>query len=641
MKKLTLIITFFYFAHFVFTQETHPIKETYDQVLEPYYSNTADYNSPLVTWWYGWGSILQSYLNMYKATGDKAYLNKFIKHSYGIQLRRETNEDWRAIMDPKNLMLYTGTLLSPMAEFVYIIKNDTQLYSTYLLTGIIPSTLTNPNQGILGYGDYANWLQSRLTQTLDYMIENYWIEEEDVFSSTKLSDFNSGQNFFCDLGIEKCVNCPKWAVINFQAGYTTALLYLGYIEPISYSDYNFKAISLVSHFKSLLEVYIPNQSYTWLHSDTQYDCLYPFKEDVIHGAMDMHIARVGYELYGNGLFSSSEMNKFTRTFTKNIWDASNQLFHNNVFGTDTECSDDQEICNEQIVINGNVNYYGPGEVLTWMPLYKYDDTNIEPNDVYTVLITQAIKLLTDDPTAILPANYCYNVTRYLSGTQSLNGLTEVVRAQWDKECVNLTLYNREMVYDQDFVVKNKITIAPNQVDDLHDLNDNSFADPVIQTNTFDVNAGVTVNLVAGESIELLPGFTANAGSTFSALISSSSCTDGMRPESPNNGRPVGILSLSTNSSLSEKTIDSFDILPKQNTVCDIFPNPTTGHFTLTAGGESIIESYSVYTTSGNVVIAETDLYLQRKEARLNLEKGTFIVVITIDGEKLHKKLVVL
>lgn len=56
-----------------------------------------------------------------------------------------------------------------------------------------------------------------------------------------------------------------------------------------------------------------------------------------------------------------------------------------------------------------------------------------------------------------------------------------MNAQWDKECFNLKIYNRRMVYDQDFVVKNTLVVAPQEQDDYYSLGDASFAEPVINT----------------------------------------------------------------------------------------------------------------------------------------------------------------
>ena len=76
MNKLyKIFIVSLLLSNNTFCQQIYPIKESYDQIIEPYYSNN-NYNNPASNWWQAWGPILQSYLRMYETTGDKAYLNE-------------------------------------------------------------------------------------------------------------------------------------------------------------------------------------------------------------------------------------------------------------------------------------------------------------------------------------------------------------------------------------------------------------------------------------------------------------------------------------------------------------------------------------------------------------------------------------
>ena len=92
MNKYFSLVVIICFAFKVDAQQTYPIKETYDQILERYYAENSglDYNNSANAWWAGWDPILSSYLKMFEATKDKAYLNKFVKHSYGLQMRRSS-----------------------------------------------------------------------------------------------------------------------------------------------------------------------------------------------------------------------------------------------------------------------------------------------------------------------------------------------------------------------------------------------------------------------------------------------------------------------------------------------------------------------------------------------------------------------
>lgn len=411
MKKITIAVLALLMVCSLYAQQSVDFKGSYDSILEPHYTGEAyHYNNAANNWWESWGWILLSYVRMYEATRDTAYLNKFVRHSYGIQTKRG-DYIWDVPMHSSHptIVLYTGLLLRPMAEMVYLIKNESALSETTLLSELIRVIPSNPHQVIANYGDYANWLQARVVQSMDYMLDRYWINDKKCF--------------------RKSLHGKTPIEINFNASYASTLFYMGKVDSINHSDYTRKAARIVKFFRKQLTVNKQNQSYTWYH-----DARHTIKEDVAHGSIDIQIPLIAQKLYGDKLFSPDEMNRFARTFTDNIWDSDKRQFHNNVFGTDNDCSSDQALCGGAIPINGAPNFFGPGEVLTWMPLYLYDDTDASPNDIYTVLVTQAEKLLKDDLSAILPANYCNTGnTHLLSGAQSFYGLAEVIKAKMEME----------------------------------------------------------------------------------------------------------------------------------------------------------------------------------------------------------------
>jgi hypothetical protein len=142
MKALFLILIFCFFGEFARAQQLHPFKETYDQVLEPNYAST-NYNNTSIKWWEGWGPILQSYLNMYQATGDKAYLNRFIKHTYGIQLRKGTNEK----------------------STVFLVNNDGGLYCTSARVRLkeeipVPDFVFKPDYELMPLSEVKKFVQT-------------------------------------------------------------------------------------------------------------------------------------------------------------------------------------------------------------------------------------------------------------------------------------------------------------------------------------------------------------------------------------------------------------------------------------------------------------------------------------------------
>jgi hypothetical protein len=281
-----------------------------------------------------------------------------------------------------------------------------------------------------------------------------------------------------------------------------------------------------------------------------------------------------------------------------------------------------------------------------MPLYPFDDAGTAPNDIYTVLVTQAIKLLQNDPGALLPAGYCNSGnTSLLSGAQSFYGLSEVVKAQWDKECMNLTLYNRKMVYDQDFTVKNSLIVAPEQADAFHALNAPSFADPVIQTNTFEIEPGVTVNMAAGEQIRLNPGFRAKAGCEFRARIIPSSCTDGMSvaggysstvKQDGQGTEPEEMTAHKTSNSNNE----DFSVQESGPIAVYITPNPNDGKFSVRLSDMKTTYSISVSDMMGREIFYSGNNTGNSEINISSFPQGIYFVKITSpDGITTTEKIV--
>jgi hypothetical protein len=679
MKKniLFFLSAFCLLCHkYVNAQNVFPVKEHYDKIYTTIYSpSSVDYSNCSSTG-NGLSWVLSSLIRMYETTGDKAYLIKFINHCIEIQNNRwdvlQSGEDpiWVRKTDygancdgngDSEPAYFNSLLIYPMAEFVNIIINDPNqtLYNTNLPIQLINNLPSSPS--ILGYGDFANWLGKKVEETIIYMNNNYW---NDSFGIK--NHYSDGQNGTGNIG----------TVMNFNSPYGSALLYMGLANTnFGYgnnrAEYLYKAQIIAAFYKG--DVYIDdkcckgsdcdiynmpvlrlmengNNSYFWFHAGWHLvldDCFPHFKqpnlksykefvEDISHGAMDLWFVRACYESQlapcntCTPYFTYSEMERFRNTLTKNIYytDINGGHFHNTVNGTSSVFAggnSDGFDCNPNCPTD--LMY---GEVLDWMPVYKFDG-NSYPN-AYDVILNHTTGLLSN------------STTENLTGSQSFLGLSEVAKAQWDKECVNLILFNRDIVYNQNFNVKNKITIAPQQDYSPPSTNiiyytagvTDPYAEPKVFTdngpkNRFIVESGTTVNIVAGESIELLPGFEVKAGSTFNALISSSSCTDGMRQSNPNSPRPKDNISLSSiNYNLTEKTHN-----------LAVFPNPTAGKFTLNVGGESIIESLSIYNTSGNLVFEEAGINTRQKEVNISLDKGSYIVVAIIDGNKVYKKLVLL
>lgn len=635
----------------VSAQNTFPIKEHYDKLYSSVYAPANfDYN-----YCYATGNslswTLSGLLRMYETTGDKAYLVKFINHCIQLQKIRKDESGTEAVAawvgkndnscyennenGSTEPAYFNSLLIYPMAEFVNMVINEPghTLYNSNLpiqpntTQNIVDiSTLNSMNPGfqVLGYGDFANWLGKRVEETMMYMNNSYW------------------NNSFGIKGHFSDGSAIHGTAMNMNSPYGCALLYMGLANTNfgfgnNRANYLYKAQFIASYYKGNMDIEdhcsglpcnslsysfpvlrtMANNSFFWYHAGWSFstrNCsgsCFPYTdqpdynnyvnniEDLSHGAMDLWFAKACYEaqLAPDNLsppyFDEIDMERFRNTFTKNVYftNGTGTHFHNCVNGSDNQFTGNScsPSCPSDL-------FYG--EALAWMPMYNYDGNSL-PN-VYDILMQHTTGLIS--PTS--PPS-----VQNLTGAQSFQGLSEVVKAQWDKECINLTLYNRDVVYNQDFIVKNKLMIAPEQVDDFHQLNGNSFADPITTNNTFLVESGKTVNMVAGESIQFLSGFVATTGSNFRASINPSACTNGrMYTAIQNNDK--GNLSSSLPMDVSTKIIGQQAKIKNEATSAtltnniSIFPNPNNGTFKITVMGKNksiVVTELKVYDMMGKII----------------------------------------
>jgi hypothetical protein len=629
MKKL-IILQLLLFVLSIKAQQTAPLKEAFDDYLEKRYTTGSyDYsvaaNRP--SCWFGWGHTLSAYLNMYKATGDKAYLNKFAKHATAILVYKGqhpffpafwefTNYPTDAVTQEIMSFHYTGRMIKPMAEFVYLVK---QVYPALQSTPILASI----GLPYATYGDFANYIQSEVEETLDYITSGaypYYIDNNVGFSKT--------QYFY------------TYCEINQQADWGSTFLYAGKLNT-SKPGYTTIGIAINNILRRELIFYAPNNSYTWFHNG-----IYNLREDVSHGATDLSLVFTAYLLYGSGLWTTDELKYFAHTFTFNIWDRTNARFTNNVFGMIND--NDGQIASCGFNINNTPNFWGPGEILTWMPIYQWDDANAGSNGVYKLLLNQCVNLMAQT-SPLVPVGYCPNTfTCNLCGAQSLEGFTEVVRAQWREECFNLTLRNRDVKYNQDFNVKNKLIVDPYSqgayCSSTSQNYPNSFADPVISTNKFIVQNNTTVNMIAGENITLMPGFETITGAKYTASISTNSCTDGLRLITQEEEEQI------TGQDLNSATTSLEDI--------EIYPNPSAGKFTLKLSEkdnkrvneqgsikekEEILTVY-IYNLIGELIYSKQNIPSSQTEFQINIEdqnKGMYLLrIVNETGQSRTGKIII-
>ena len=528
MKRLLLIVfCFLSVSDRISAQYLFPVKEHYDKIYPTYGSPNVDYTDCTLTG-NGLSWTLSGLLRMYQATGDKAYLVKFMNHCIQLQKNRR---DERTSGDPalwvrpgdcagndinSEPLYFNSLLIFPMAEFVNMVIHDPSLYNTtlpiqpYISQDVIDMNTLHQMEpiSIIDYGHFALWLGYRVEQTLSYMNANFWDDSYGI-RGHNADIHNNGTGIY-------------GGGMNWESPYGCALLYMG----LTYTDFGFDALRNLylskaqkiagfykdfvsftnlctgTHFYSgyVLTLRTDNNSYVWFDKSLSIkkdNCLInqlqpnidwytEFVEDVAHGAMDLWFVRACYETQfapdnsAPPYFNHGDMERFRNTFSENIYytNSTGAHFHNNVDGTNNPNS---EACSPNCPTDFNY-----GEALDWMPLYQFDGNGPSVYDILMQHVTGLLNTLS---------------TSNLTGAEPFLGLSEVVKAQWATDCVNLSLYKRDVVYDQDFNVRNILTIEPEESQSTLNTT-NSFADPVIQTNTFTIESGVTSNMTAGEEIIL-------------------------------------------------------------------------------------------------------------------------------------------
>ncbi|MBI4946468.1 MAG: T9SS type A sorting domain-containing protein [Bacteroidetes bacterium] len=300
-------------------------------------------------------AYIESYINMFRATKDKKYLEKFIIHVKRIQERRDDNVANVTITNPTdcqnpsspldntskawstdddasecdgwlNRVLHSAVITYPMAEFVYFMQNDQDFMN---LSGeIVPLETQGSYLGgtnIITFSDFANWLRGRINETLQYHDSNWC--SFDVAYHHKRNDCSSGKD-----------------EINMQCamGKTLSLMYLVESDAgnSSYASTYWNHISNIAttlHGNILQLNANDNTSYTWCHT---YDC--SCIEDIDHAYLVMEFANICYkyniqDYYNviNPLFNLNDMQRFANTFAKHVYQAP-LTFAQNTFGTNTD-----------------------------------------------------------------------------------------------------------------------------------------------------------------------------------------------------------------------------------------------------------------------------------------------------------------
>lgn len=529
-----------------------------------------------------YADVLSALLLMYETTGDKAYLVKFVALTYHIQVNlRQDNgvisyPGWRDFLnDDYNQHQQDGNTIAPMAEYVYLLKNNNQLYNTPLppinVLGntfdalIYPANSANIAENIYTYGGFAEWLSTQILQTLNSYLNNQpsYFTNQTGFRYIETPLNKTSHNSAID--------------INQQGGFSKALLYMGlalndnqllqksfkiaqlYKSSVVFLDHCFNGSIKMLYNAPVMQT--SNNAYWWYHrgwSVTKHECNKPkiftknfsdyieWVDDISHALNVLALPLSMHKTNNTQFFTNTDMVKWHNTFTQLIHKGGNN-FSANVLGFD-----DAYPCGGTCVPN-QFKYTALG----YAPFSVFDDLPGATGSIYTTLMN------------LYDTDIKFNSeTKITDGNQYL-GVAELTNEQWNRECVNLSLYKRNMVYNQDFTVKNNISVEPNS-NSIYNSPE-SYAEPKISTAEFTIEPGITVNMLAGEEIHLADGFHAKAGSNFHAGINPNMCTDGGRVAGGNTGHDITLHKpLNINENLMGNEEVSIE-KPKQQWL--VFPNP--------------------------------------------------------------------
>ncbi len=637
---LSTAISFFSFGQ---NYENIAIKEKYDilnqQLIASYSTCTIDPNNDAKTFGDGLSKVLEGYIIMYKTTKDKAYLYKFIIQSICVMENRHDfvgiNSDPRWSWEP--LMYEDGYIIASMSHFVYLIKKEEpELINLKLYP--FPKIINN-EFGITftTFGQFANWLDNKVKETLDwYVSEGYW------------------KNSW---GFQQYTDARRAAILNQQAGFAITLLFLGISN--SNSNYLEKAYKIAGLIKGNVHFYDEcknkfyaspvlqlgsNNSYWWydngwsiptrdcwkfiplppyviyLWNIPNYDGYTSYIEDLSHGAIDSWLFYYYFLYLPNSPLTENDMIRFHNTFTQNI--NKDGYLHTGVDGSFNTALEGREDYNYH-----KINLLKKCCSIAFMPFYRWDNCSNAYGSVYDETMNYFLTYFNSYD--IIPP--------YYYGQANLSHAF-VVQAQWDKECPNLTLYNRKVVYDQDFFSKSTLTVAPQE------SQGDSYADPTIQDKTFTVEPGVTVNMRAAKSIVLKPGTQIKAGSYFHAYIDPSLCSN-----SKNNKNIITDNSILPKENIQEESTDQTKIV-EENTLFDvslnIYPNPfseqTLINFSLPKTSKvtlKVIDSY------GKILFNKiTDKTLSEGIYNIpfigkDLPDGFYFCILIVDNKTFTKKII--
>ncbi len=295
-----------------------------------------------------WGEsyILMSYMNMYKATKNKKYLQKMIGHIERILAQRDDRKNRKNYLGQKEAT-WVSTKFTNGKPYAYVVHSGmitypiAELANTIIKDGKLRG-VRSTSSGIyrrLKLIDVARDLIKKVQETIDAH-EDQWNESQNVAYYKFPNDNKAGALF-----------PHKGAILPLNMMQAMGRTYLRMYEATGEISFKNRARKMANWFKSKLRT--ENGTYVWPY--------WGYKgannEDLSHGALSTNFA---FECYKAGIvFSKGDMVKFAATFKKNLYKAPLQ-FKDRVNGS------------------GNTNTYR-SSIGRWMSFAEFDP------EIYTII----------------------------------------------------------------------------------------------------------------------------------------------------------------------------------------------------------------------------------------------------------------
>lgn len=420
------------------------------------------------------GGSLEALLVMYEATGDKVYLDDFVKQAYDILKARAdydrpgTPKVANSAFWFKDLVYLHGRILWPLAHFVYIVNSNNTLYATQIDSSVI-------DKERLTYGALSDRVNTNNREVMNYMLDNFW--RTDGACMCKPSGYVDSGGDYIPAIFNSCKDSSSsWEImeVNMQASFGCALIYMDLVNYNVNSDKdktnndnrgdNFYGGKAMEMARAYTEKVAPRKCgnspgifdykgdgdyYVWKHHGWKAHMEY--LEDIGHGSLDLefpilfnkHIEHINRN-NGTKYFEDDFMVKLRNTFTMKIYNFTGAEDISTTYDNKTTFA---------CTVNGHCAtlYWDPCGCNTecmqyraknWMGLHKFDSMDeAKGESVYDVImgfydnVEQYLDF--DDPD-----KGEYNLVKNYTG-HLLKGLADLVAAQKSKDFQKLDSNYRE------------------------------------------------------------------------------------------------------------------------------------------------------------------------------------------------------